>query len=249
MSRRLVFAVAIVFVAACNRSPAPPPEKAIPDQVVPRYHAATPAASNTGSAANADLAMNPGRGTDGTSASTDTKRGARADLGSEPLSDAQIARITNNLNAAEIDQAKLARTKAKDAQVKAFAERIIKHHTEAKDKQARLRLMTAESTLSTRLEQDTGTTMDELQANGGPSFDLEYMTAQVDEHQRVLDTIDRDLAPNAKAADLQAYLKELRPAVEAQLKDAIDLEAKLMQRAAEMGQTRQWAEKSSHARP
>ena len=52
-----------------------------------------------------------------------------------------------------------------------------------------------------------------------------------------------------KAADLQAYLKELRPAVEAQLKDAIDLEAKLMQRAAEMGQTRQWAEKSSHARP
>jgi len=241
MSSRLVFEVAIVFVVACNRSPAPRPETAIPDQVVPHYHAATPEnpANNTGSATNAGSAMNPGTGTDGTSANTDTKRGARAGLGSEPLSDAQIARITNNLNAAGIDQAKLARSKAKDAQVKAFAERIIKHHTEANDKQARLKLMTAESTLSMKLGQDTGTTMSELRANGGPSFDLEYMTAQVDEHQRVLVTIDRDLVPNAKAADLQAYLKELRPGVEAQLKDAIDLEAKLMQRAADRGKSRQ----------
>jgi putative membrane protein len=234
-SRLSLPVVATVLIAGCNRSPAPAPEKAIPDRVVPSYQAATPASSAT----DHGSAMNPGTGTDGASASADTKSDTLANPESEALSDAQIARITNNVNAAEIDQAKLARSKAKDARVKAFAERMIKHHTEAKDKQAKLKLDTAESALATKLERETGTTMSELRANMGPSFDQEYMFDQVKEHQQVLDTIDRQLLPHAKNGELQAYLKEIRPTVESHLKDARDLEAKLTQQATAPRQTQQ----------
>lgn len=231
-------AVALSLVTGCNRGPAPTPEKTVPDQIVPSYQAATPATTTGGAVGNGGSANNGASSTDGNTASADASRAARAGTTpeSEALSDAQIARITNDANAAEIDQGKLARTRAKDARVKAFAERMVKHHTEAKDKQAKLKLDTAESALSSNLEREGGTTMGALRANASPSFDQEYIQAQAKEHQQVLDTIDRQLLPNVKSNDLKAYLNEIRPTVEAHLKDARDLEAKLTQQAATSNQ-------------
>jgi putative membrane protein len=233
-NRLSMSALLFSLAAACDRSPAPSPEKTVPDQLVPNYQAATPAgsAADGNSATRGNSAANDASATNGNSASADPTRGVLTNPESEKLSDAQIARITNSVNAAEIEQGKLARSKATDARVKQFAERMVKHHSQAKDKQAKLELDSAESALSTKLEHDASTTLGALRANADASFDQEYMGAQVKEHQRVLDTIDQELLPNAKNDKLEAYLKEVRSTVESHLKDARDLEAKLTQRGA-----------------
>ena len=58
----------------------------------------------------------------------------------EALSDEQIAAITDAANTAEIEQAKLAESKSKDAGVKRFAAMMIAHHGAAKQKQAKLKI-------------------------------------------------------------------------------------------------------------
>jgi putative membrane protein len=144
-----------------------------------------------------------------------------------PLTDEQIAAITNDANSAEIDQAKIAEQKAKDPRVKSFASMMVKHHTEAKNKQAKLGLKTASSPASEKMEKDAADTLSALKSASGAAFDIAYMSAQVDEHQKVADTIDHELMPSAKNADLRAYLAEIKPTVESHLKHAKDIQRKL----------------------
>ena len=142
----------------------------------------------------------------------------------EPLTDEQIAAITDAANTAEIAQAKLAQSKSKDADVKRFATMMVKHHGEAKLKQAKLNLKPAESSIATALESDAASTLNTLKADKGKEFDKAYIAAQVEQHQRVLDTIDQKLLPNVKNAELKAYLDEIKPRVEAHLKQAKQLQ-------------------------
>ena len=145
----------------------------------------------------------------------------------ESLSDEQIAAITEAANTTEIAQAKLAQTKSKDASIKQFAAMMISHHGEAKQKQAKLKLKPAESGVSTAMQVDADSTLNALKADTGKDFDQAYITAQVDGHQKVLDTINDKLLPNVKSADLKAYLEEIKPRVEEHLKQAKALQASL----------------------
>jgi len=142
----------------------------------------------------------------------------------EALSDAQIAAITEAANSAEIAQAKIAQLKSKDADVKSFAAMMIVHHGDAKQKQAKLKLKTEESGVSTAMNADAGATLDALKTDSGQDFDEVYIRAQVTGHQKVLDTINDKLLPNAKDANLKAYLQEIKPKVEEHLKQAIKLQ-------------------------
>jgi len=142
----------------------------------------------------------------------------------DPLSDEQIAAVTDAANTAEIEQAKLAESKSKDAGVKRFAAMMIAHHGSAKAKQARLKLKPAESSLSTNIEEDAASTLNALKSDKGKDFDKAYIAAQVDGHQKVLDTINGKLLPNVKNAELKAYLDEIKPRVEQHLKEAKQLQ-------------------------
>ena len=142
----------------------------------------------------------------------------------DPLTDEQIAAITDAANSAEIAQAKLAQSKSKDAAVKQFAAMMISHHGEAKQKQAKLKLKPAESGVSTAMQVDADATMNALKADNGKDFDQAYITAQVTGHQKVLDTINDKLLPNAKSPELKAYLEEIKPRVEDHLKQAKQLQ-------------------------
>ena len=142
----------------------------------------------------------------------------------EPLSDEQIAAVTDAANTAEIEQAKLAESKSKDAGVKRFAAMMIEHHGAAKQKQAKLKIKPAESAVSTGLQADAASTLDALKTDKGKDFDKAYIAAQVDAHQKVLDTINDKLLPNVKNADLKAYLDEIKPRVEQHLKEAKQLQ-------------------------
>ena len=145
--------------------------------------------------------------------------------------DEQIAAITDDANSAEIAQGKLAEQKAKDQRVKSFASKMVKHHSEAKEKQAKLNLKTSASPISLDLEKGAANTLTTLTSTSGSAFDAAYMNAQVEEHQKVLDTINRELLPNVKSNDLKAYLDDIKPTVESHLKEAQRIQRKLNETA------------------
>lgn len=207
--RSVAFCVITLAAAACDRGATPQPDmqrtQADPVATVPQ---AMPAPSSVA----------PSPATTTTSASNDK---------AAPLTDQQIAAITKDANSAEIDQAKLAEQKAKDPRVKSFAAMMVKHHTEAENKQTQLGLTTASSPASVKMEKDAQDTLATLKAVSGSAFDIAYMNAQVDEHQKVADTIEHDLMPSAKNADLKAYLADIKPTVDSHLKNAKDLQHKL----------------------
>jgi putative membrane protein len=175
----------------------------------------------------------PGASASAMTAATATGIGGPSGVGNDRamLTDEQIAAITNDANSAEIEQAQLAVSKAKDPRIKDFAAMMIKHHTEAKNKQAKLGLKTAASPKSAKLEKDAQDTLSKLKSATGKDFDVEYIDAQVDEHQTVARTIERDLMPNAQNADLKAYLADIKPTVEAHLEKAKALQRTLEQSA------------------
>jgi len=151
------------------------------------------------------------------------------------LSEPQIAMITDLANTAEVEQGKLAQSKAKSASVKKFAAMMVKHHTEAKTDQAKLfkqlSLTPAQSEDATVLKDGADRTLGSLRGADGPAFDTAYIDSQVDEHQKVLDTIDQKLLPAAKTEELVSGLKKMRDTVESHLKQAKSIQADLAKTA------------------
>jgi putative membrane protein len=154
--------------------------------------------------------------------------GAAAMAAPTPLTDQQIAAITDGANSAEIDQAKIAEPKAKSPKVKQFAAKMIKHHGEAKDKQAKLDIKQADSPISKQNAKDAAATLATLKAAAsGADFDTLYMKDQIEEHQKVLTALTDELLPNAKDAGLKSYLGDIKPVVMHHLKDAREIERSL----------------------
>ena len=147
------------------------------------------------------------------------------------MTDAQIAGITEAANKGEIDQAKLALRKAKDPQVKAFAQMMIDHHgTEQKKEQqlaTSLNVQPETTQTSTQLQTDSQNAISSLSSQTGADFDKAYIDLQVKEHTDVLDSIDNKLLPNAKNPQLKQALTDFRPKVADHLQRAKDLQQKL----------------------
>jgi putative membrane protein len=148
-----------------------------------------------------------------------------------PLSQSQIAMVAELANTSEVEQGKLAQTKAKADSVKKFAGMMVKHHTEAKQEQAKLfqklNLTPTQSPKSNALKDDGDKIMGTLRGADGAAFDIAYMNSQVEAHQKVLDAIDRDLLPAASDAALIDGLKKMRSTVEAHLTEAKAIQAAL----------------------
>ena len=190
-------------------APMPPPAEP-PADMSASEPAATTAAKREASPATGDM-------TDKTEAdkapSADAPKAAQ-------LSDAQIAAVTDIANTAEIEQAKLARSKSKNPEVQKFSAMMIAHHGEAKQKQAKLKISVADSPISVKLLEEGNQTLASLKEKKGADFDRGYFDSQVEGHKSVLDTINNDLLPNAKSPELKAYLEEIKPKVEQHLEAA-----------------------------
>jgi putative membrane protein len=139
-----------------------------------------------------------------------------------PLSDAQIAGITDAVHSSEIEQAQLAQTKSKDPHVLSFASMMINHHSQARQREQALGLSSAASpmlqTLSSQARQTTATLRDKT----GKDFDRAYLQSQIEQHQKVLNTIDQQLMPSAKNPQLRSHLQSMRPTIEQHLQAARD---------------------------
>jgi len=139
-----------------------------------------------------------------------------------PLTDAQVAGVTDTLNQAEIQQAKLAQKKSTSPQVLDFAKMMIADHSQARQKQSSLGLSTASSPLLQTLSSQGEQTYSQLESKTGAEFDRAYLQSQIDGHQRVLTTIDRQLLPQAKSAGLKKQLQAMRGTVQRHLQAAQD---------------------------
>ena len=148
----------------------------------------------------------------------------------EPLTDEQIVKIVDTVNAAEIEQAKLAQKKSKNAKVKKFAAQMIADHNQAKNKAnawvKKAKITPADSTVGSDLASKTTQSLEMLKTTE-TDFDKAYIDGQIEGHQKVLDVFDKDLLPNAKAEDLKKFLTDTRATVDKHLTHAKEVQAAL----------------------
>jgi putative membrane protein len=149
------------------------------------------------------------------------------DSDSSALDDAQIAAITDAANSAEVEQGRLAQSKATDSRVRTFAAMMVDHHSEARREQQGLSVAKVDNAESQRLAREADNALQSLQQKSGQDFDREYVRLQCEEHRKVLDTLQSKLLPAAKGPALRAYLEKLKPKVEAHLAQAERLQQEL----------------------
>ncbi len=241
MSKRsAVFVCAIcsvLSVACAKKGTSPEPESAQnPDMSTMN----TPPPSKTPSEATA--ATSP-MGTEGAQPVTDTGpsgvttspptsgTSTAATPPAETLTDDQIAKIAETVDAGEVEQAKIAQKKAKNAKVKKFASHMVQQHTKSKKQNETLakkaQLTPADSAVSQDLTQKSTETCASLESAEATNFDKQYIDAQVQQHESVVLLLDSKLIPSASNADLKARLEETRKLVETHLNEAKEIQSSL----------------------
>ena len=149
----------------------------------------------------------------------------------EKLDDEKILDIAHIANVGEIDQAKLASTRARDPRVKQYARTMITHHTAAENKEAdvvrKKSLNMVASKTSDTLQNDAKTTYDVLKNKSGAEFDHAYVDAQVKQHQALLTLIDNHLTSSATDPAVKDLVNGLRQTVQSHLGQARALQPNL----------------------
>ncbi|MDQ3185418.1 MAG: DUF4142 domain-containing protein [Pseudomonadota bacterium] len=146
-------------------------------------------------------------------------------------SDAEIAAIVVAANQVDIDASKLAESKGSNADVKAFAHRMITDHGDV-NKQAvelvtKLKVTPKDNPTSKSLKAGGEKNIANLKKLSGAEFDKAYIDHEIAYHEQVLDAVDKTLIPNAKNEELKALLIKVRPAFVAHTEHAKQVKASL----------------------
>jgi putative membrane protein len=145
--------------------------------------------------------------------------------------DAQIAGIVVAANTVDINAGELAKTSSQNQQVKDFAQRMVTDHTgvngQATALVKKLNVTPEESDTSKALKDAGAANITKLKGMKGAAFDTAYIANEVSYHQTVLDAIDKTLIPSAKNAELKGLLEKVRPAIDAHLQHAKQIQASM----------------------
>jgi putative membrane protein len=121
--------------------------------------------------------------------------------------------------------------KSKDADVKAFAKQMITDHSSTNDKAValakKLDLKPEDNDASKGIKASQDSVRDVLKKMSGAAFNKAYIDNEVTYHEKVLDTIDNALIPNAQNAELKQLITDVRPVVSAHLDHAKQIQAKM----------------------
>ncbi len=135
--------------------------------------------------------------------------------GPETISDGQIVSVVSAANDAEISAASLAKSRADNAEVRAFARHMVDAHTKNNVEEKTLfgrqwdnQSQTSEMSQSIRAEAETQ--LAQLQNMSGSSFDQKYLGQQIAMHKQLLSDLDQRYIPTAKDAKLIEFLKTTR---------------------------------------
>lgn len=154
-----------------------------------------------------------------------------APAGGAAPTDPQIAEIVLVADQVDIDAAKLAKSTTKNAEVKAFAETMIRDH-ESVSKQAKalvtkLKVKPEESPTSKSLTEGGKENLAALKKLKGAEFDKAYVDHEVAYHEQVIEALNTTLIPNAKNPELKALLEKALPVFRSHLEHAKKLQTEL----------------------
>ncbi|OPY98656.1 hypothetical protein A5906_31635 [Bradyrhizobium sacchari] len=129
----------------------------------------------------------------------------------EKPTDPQIAHIAYTAGVIDINAAKQAQKKAKNKDVKAFAEDMLRDH-EAVNKQAlalvkKLNVTPEDNDTSKALSKQASDKLAELDKLSGAAFDKAYVANEVAYHKAVNSALETQLIPSASNAELKDLLQ------------------------------------------
>lgn len=126
-------------------------------------------------------------------------------------SDAQIAHIAYTGDSIDIKNAKLALTKSKNADVRAFANDMVRDHTAVNDKALalvkKLNVTPEDNATSKSLVKQQDEERAKLSKLSGAAFDKAYIDNEVAFHKRVIGVLETTLIPSAQNAELKSLLQ------------------------------------------
>lgn len=125
------------------------------------------------------------------------------------LTQAQALGVLSAVNQAEIGAGRLAGQKVSSGPVHDYAKRMVKEHS---DNDSKLQAWSPDKTNpAAQAQQAKGKqTLAKLQAQSGDAFAKAYVDAMVKDHTAALQTLDSQLIPAAKDAEVRSFLKETR---------------------------------------
>jgi len=145
-----------------------------------------------------------------TTFNTDTTAGMAADQ-----DDTEFAGKAAVGGMAEVEFGKIALSKSTNAEVKAFADMMVKDHGKANEELKTI-ASSKNITLPTSLDEEHTKKMNDLNKLTGRDFDKEYVNAMVDGHKKTLDLMEKE-AKDGKDAELRAFASKTAPIVKAHL--------------------------------
>lgn len=148
-----------------------------------------------------------------------------------PLTDAQVVKVLEANDTGEIEEAKVAQKKAKNAKVKKFAQHMIQQHTKAKQKGAALakkaKITPEDSPVAGQVTGKATAQLDALKAADPADFDGVYIHGQLLAHEEALELIKSQLLPSATDEGLKSHLAETQAMVETHIAEARAIENEL----------------------
>lgn len=149
----------------------------------------------------------------------------------EGPTDPQIASIAVTANQVDIEFAKVALKKTKNAEVKQFAQTMVSDHgavIDAAVKLAKKLGVTPENNPTTQsLLQRQRENLKKLNSLSGAAFDKWYVDNEVDYHKFAIGAVENILIPNASNKELKDLLQKALPSFKTHLEHATMLQKKL----------------------
>ena len=140
------------------------------------------------------------------------------------LSDPEIASVAVVANQIDVNYAKIAKVKSKNADVLKFAQTMSNDHT-AVIKQAvalvtKLGVTPKNNAVSKKLLSDAEKTKKQLNSKSGQAFDKAYIDNEVAYHKAVISAVGNLLIPQSQNAELKKLLQDVVPTFKAHLAHA-----------------------------
>lgn len=137
------------------------------------------------------------------------------------LTDPEIASVAVTANQIDINAAKVAKEKTKNADVIKFADMMIKDHQSVIDQAValvkKLGVTPKDNDVSKKLNSDAEATKKILLAKSGSAFNKAYIDNEVAYHKAVIDAVQNTLIPQSQNPELKALLEKVLPILKTHL--------------------------------
>jgi putative membrane protein len=140
------------------------------------------------------------------------------------LSDAEVAHTAVTANQIDIDYAKLAQERSKNAEVLKFAKTMASDHQAVIDQAValvtKLGVTPEDNAVSKQLLSDAEKTKKMLRTKTGAAFNKAYIDNEVAYHKAVIEAVEGLLIPESENAELKSLLESIVPTLQAHLEHA-----------------------------